>query len=110
MNAEQPNSVHFAAGDGQSVQAQSPQPGALRVWWIPQIPGKPFRVSVASVEQAAFLLNTLAQYDLFQFENNIKPDYSNASGLECFSQDCDGEWCEWYDEETGGDINDRVSA
>lgn len=73
----------------------------LRVWWIPQIPMQPFHVPVRDIEQANFLLSALAKYDLFQLEHNIKPDYSNAGGLEVFE---DGEWCEWYDEE-GYDID-----
>lgn len=80
--------------------------GDLRVWWIPQVPGKPFLVKVASVPEAKRLMNVLADYDLFQLKHKIKPDYSNAGGLECFSQDGDDEWCEWYDEETGGCIDD----
>lgn len=67
----------------------------LRVWWIPQIPGKPFHVSVKDPKEAQLILRTLGQYDQFQLEHNIKPDYSNAGGLDVFE---DGEWCEWYDE------------
>lgn len=78
----------------------------LRVWWIPQVPMKPFRVTVPDVKTARLMLDALAQYDLFQLENNIKPDFCNAGGLECFDQDGDGEWAEWYDEETGVDIDD----
>lgn len=70
--------------------------GDLRVWHIPQIPMKGFRVQVKNKDEAVLVLNTLAQYDLFQLENNIKPDYSNAQGLEVFE---DGEWVEWYDDE-----------
>lgn len=68
----------------------------LRVWWIPQVPMKPFRTEVKSLVEAKLLLNTLAQYDIFQFENNIKPDYCNVGGLEVFE---DGEWTDWYDED-----------
>jgi hypothetical protein len=64
----------------------------LRIWWVPQIPMKPFRVSVANLAQAKLLLKTLADYDRFQFENNVKPDYCNAGGLEVFR---DGDWEEW---------------
>ena len=70
--------------------------GALRVWHIPQVPGKPFHVDVASLEEALKVLDTLAFYDLFQWKNNIKPDYANAQGLEVFE---DGEWIEWQDED-----------
>jgi|GEM_PF-2486960 len=76
--------------------------GALRVWWIPQVPGRPFLVSVPSVEAAALILGTLAQYDIFQLENRIKPDYCNAGGLEVLEGD---EWEEWYSEE-GESIDD----
>lgn len=83
-------------------KAQTPSPGSLRVWWIPQVPMKPFHVAVNSVHEAKLLLDTLAKYDAFQLENNIKPDYSNAGGLEIFK---DGEWCDWVDED-GNDIDE----
>lgn len=66
--------------------------GDLRIWHIPQVPGTPFRVLVPSVEAGRALLKTLADYDLFQYKHNIKPDYSNAQGLEVFE---DGEWLDW---------------
>lgn len=70
--------------------------GDLRVWHIPQVPMKGFKVKVKNVEEAKLVLNTLADYDTFQFENKIKPDYSNSQGLEVFEN---GEWIEWHDEE-----------
>lgn len=89
------------------------KPGDLRVWWIPQVPGKCFYVPVSSVEEAAKLLFVLADYDLFQYKNKIKPDYCNAGGLQVWTEDAwkedigDGleksDWCDWYDEETGED-------
>ena len=83
------------------------KPGDLQVWWVPQAPMKAFRVSVASVAMGVKLLETLADYDIFQFENNIKPDYCNAGGLVLWCADSDGEgtpgWEDWYDEETGED-------
>ena len=41
----------------------------IRVWWIPQIPMKAFYVPVNSVEEARLVLDMLAKYDMFQFEN-----------------------------------------
>jgi len=67
--------------------------GNLRVWHIPQMPCTPFLVTVKTVEEAMLILNTLWDYDTFQFENKIKPDYSNVSGLEVYEN---GEWCEWH--------------
>ena len=86
---------------------QEHKPGDLRVWWIPQIPGKSFEVSVGSIAQGAFLLKTLALYDIFQLENKIKPDFCNVGGLSVWCEDADGDgtpgWCDWIDEETGED-------
>lgn len=76
-------------------------PGDLRVWWIPQIPGKAFRVPVKSPSEAQKLMTVLADYDIFQFKNRIKPDYCNTGGLEVFE---DGEWFEWNSED-GDDID-----
>ncbi len=77
----------------------------LRVWHIPQVPGKAFNVEVENIEQAKLLLTVLADYDAFQFENRIKPDYCNVGGLEIF----DDEWIEWENEE-GDTINDLMKG
>lgn len=75
--------------------------GQLRVWHIPQVPMESFKVMVDSPKEAKKILEVLALYDTFQFEHKVKPDYSNAAGLEQF----DGKkWFEWLDEE-GTDID-----
>lgn len=53
-----------------------------RVWHIPQIPGKAFEVLTVDLDYANRLIDVLADYDLFQYENKIKPDYSDASGID----------------------------
>lgn len=69
----------------------------MRVWWIPQVQMKKrFEVDVTNEFQANLMLNTLADYDQFQLDNNIKPDYSNMGGVEMF---VDGEWRDWYNDE-----------
>ncbi len=95
----------------------TPKDGDLRVWWIPlgpgtenlaaalgvQVPSKnAFRVPVETIEEGAFLLEVLAQYDLFQFEMYARPDYGNVGGLEVFE---DGEWCDWSNP-SGEDIGE----
>lgn len=72
----------------------------LRVYHIPQVPGEAFLVPVESIEQAKQILLLLWNYDLFQLEQNIKPDYSSVSGLEVFE---DNAWNEWWSED-GEDI------
>ena len=69
----------------------------LRVWWIPQIPGKEFHVYVESVKEAKKVLNILARYDAFQFENKIKGDYCNTGGLTEFSEE-ENDWVDWMDD------------
>jgi hypothetical protein len=68
----------------------------LRVWHIPQVPGKAFYVPVTTPEEGMKVLGILAEYDLFQLKYNIKPDYSNASGLQVWE---DNEWLEWKNED-----------
>jgi len=68
----------------------------LRVWWIPQVPMKAFYAPVKSLSEAKNMLDVLAKYDIFQYENKIKPDYSNVGGLQIFDGE---EWIEWEDED-----------
>lgn len=75
----------------------------LRVWWVPQMPMEPFHVTVDSIPEARKILDTLAAYDLFQWQKKVKPDYTNTGGLEVFE---DGEWIEW--ESADGDDIDSV--
>jgi hypothetical protein len=76
--------------------------GDLKVWWIPQVPMKAFYQPVANLEQAALLIKALARYDLFQYDNKVKPDYCNMGGLLVFE---DGEWSDGWDE-AGNDFRE----
>ena len=81
----------------------------LKVWHIPQVPGVSFDVPVDSVEEAVKIMSLLADYDTFQFENHIKPDYCNAQGLLMWDEE-QKEWTDWYDEESGiGDPEEYLS-
>ena len=82
-----------------------PREGDLRVYWIPQVPMKAFEYNVKTLEEAAILLDVLAKYDIFQYENKVKPDYCNMGGLIVFE---DGEWCDWYNEE-GDSFDDWIT-
>ena len=78
------------------VNFPAPKSGSLRVWWIPQVPGRPFHWPVANLGHAAMLIDALAAYDDFQLAHKIKPDYSNSGGVEAFIND---EWEEWTSED-----------
>lgn len=72
----------------------------IKVWWIPQVPGKPFEVTVPDLDTAILMCNALADYDTFQYENRIKPDYSNAGGIQ-YRLEGDDDWedIDYEDEE-----------
>lgn len=72
----------------------------FRVWHIPQVGMKQiFYVPVPDAETGKLVMNALAQYDLFQFENKVKPDYANAQGLECADDDDEDDWTEYNEED-----------
>lgn len=85
-----------AAREGERDDNPFAEADRIRVWWIPQVPGEPFNVEVRSIKEGRKLLHVLADYDRFQFEHQVKPDYCNAGGLEQYE---DGEWCEIDGEE-----------
>ena len=68
----------------------------LRVWHMPQLGcDATLYVPVKTTEEGKKVMDLFACYDLFQLENNIKPDYSNASGIEIFNEE-EQEWEDWY--------------
>lgn len=79
----------------------------LRIWCIPQLPMKVFYWRVNTLVEAKNMIAMLDDYNQFQYENKIKPDYSDAGGLEVFDTESgdNGEWEEWEDEE-GRSIDD----
>ena len=66
----------------------------LRVWHIPQIPGKPFFVYTDNIRDAKKIMDILSAYDLFQLENRIKPDFANVNGVEMWDE-TEQEWTDW---------------
>lgn len=51
-------------------------------------------------------MDILAAYDLFQLENNIKPDFCNTNGVQQFDEQ-ENEWYDW-DLETEDNYFDNV--
>lgn len=70
-----------------------------RVWWIPQVPMDAFYVEVDTLSEARLLMKVLADYDMFQFENRVKPDYCNAGGVQVL--DTDNTWVDAADDDGG---------
>lgn len=70
----------------------------FRVWHIPQVPGEPFEVETQHLHEAVSIKGILANYDSFQFKNNIKGDYCNVSGIQEFNI-AGQEWCDLDEDE-----------
>ncbi len=88
----------------------------LRVWHIPQIPGISFYVEVSTPKEGKKIMDILSIYDQFQFQNKIKPDFSNACGLEYFDEETN-QWTDWEskdgetaDEKFGDKFVDKLVA
>lgn len=82
-----------------------PKNGDLKVWWIPQVPMKKFEYPVKSIDHAISILDVLAKYDIFQYKNNVKPDFCNVGGLLIYNEEDiengipETGWTEWCDDE-----------
>lgn len=70
----------------------------LRISHHPQVPCKAFHVEVSDLDEAIKVRSILVNYDLFQFENRIKPDYANMTTLEEYDEE-EGDWLQWYNED-----------
>lgn len=73
----------------------------MRVWWMPQVPFREdttFYIPVKTVEEAKKIMDTLAAYDCFQYNHNIKPDYCNCGGVQVYDEETQ-EWNDWFYED-----------
>jgi hypothetical protein len=74
--------------------------GRWRVYWVPQIPMRPFHYEVPDYRAGVMLEDALGKYDLFQFENNVKPDYCNMGGVQWSHPVLtEGEWWDMDEDE-----------
>lgn len=62
-----------------------------------------FVVPVRDLYEARRVIDMLTRYDEFQLAHNIKPDYTNAGGLQTWDGD---EWVDW--ESADGDTIDTI--
>jgi hypothetical protein len=82
-----------------------PAEGDLKVWYIPQLPMSAYEVDIvrhsgesdsAYLQRAAETLNAIIGLSIFEFENRIKPDYSDATGIMRWEVDGDGGF-DWFE-------------
>lgn len=88
-------------------ERQYPLKSDLRITHIPQVPPRTeehiFHVPVNTLQDALKIYDVLTAYDLFQYDQNIKPDFCNACFLEMYNGT---EWETWYNDETGEDFQE----
>lgn len=71
-------------------------PTKFKIWYIHQVPGKPFECEVPDAKTGQLILDTIYDLALFQFENHMIPDYANSGGIVFLDEDGD-----WVDYEEG---------
>jgi len=81
----------------------------FKVWHIPQVPMQAFEAKTDSLAVAKTVMDQLALYDLFQFENNVKPDYCNAQGISEWNEE-EQEWWDVDAEELEERLAEEVAA
>lgn len=63
----------------------------FKVWYIPQIPGKPFEVERDTAREAFAALDMLGSFSFFEYTNKVKPDYADAGGVSEWNE-AEQEW------------------
>jgi len=75
-----------------------PKPGDFMVWYIPQIPMPAFEVQVDDPLAGLALLDVISRFSMYEFEQGVKPDYSDAAGVSRYETDGEDGFG-WYDVE-----------
>lgn len=86
----------------------------LRVWWMPSfgVTTATFYIPVTSAEEGKKVLDILAAYDGFQFQNGVKPDYCNTGGLQIYNPEI-ADYEDWYletEDDYFEDVDDYFSS
>lgn len=68
----------------------------FRMWYIPQIPMPPFTREFDTAREAQAALDLIFAFSFFEFENRVKPDYTDAGGIEIWDEDA-AEWGDYDD-------------
>lgn len=74
----------------------TPVEGDLKVFYAPQVPMKAFEVKAIDLPDAVRVLSIITNFSIFEYENKIKPDYSDYGGVVRYEADGEGgfEWCD----------------
>ena len=78
------------------IEKNTPQE-RYRAVYVPQVPMHALTVEVSNLEQTVVALESIIALSIFEFENRVKPDYSDFGTIERWIED-EQEW-EDVDEE-----------
>lgn len=89
------------------MPATTPEPGALRVWYYPQIGAPMFTHRVPDLATAYVVLDALGKCALHEYRERIRGEYADAGGV----QRCEdyGEGPQWYSVDDA-EIADAIGA
>ncbi|OZB79885.1 hypothetical protein [Microbacterium sp. 13-71-7] len=82
----------------------------FRIWYVPQVPMKAFTREFDDLDAAKMVLNAVIDFSIFEFENDVKPDYSDAAGISRWESDGDGgfDWFDLEEDEWRDDLRDAA--
>lgn len=53
----------------------------FKIFYIPQVPMPAFEREYEDFETAKEVLNAIINFSIFEYDNNVKPDYSDVAGI-----------------------------
>lgn len=68
----------------------------FKIFYIPQFPMPAFEREYEDFETAKEVLNAIINFSIFEYDNNVKPDYSDVAGISYWDDEAD-EGYEWED-------------
>lgn len=68
-------------------------PSKFKIWYNHQVPGPSYEREVPNPEVGQQILDTIYDVALYQFRNNMIPDYANSGGIVYLDED--GEWSDY---------------
>lgn len=63
----------------------------FKIFYIPQVPMPAFEREYEDFETAKEVLNAIINFSIFEYDNNVKPDYSDVAGISFYDEEY-GDW------------------
>ena len=63
----------------------------FKIFYIPQVPMHAFEREYEDFETAKEVLNAIINFSIFEFDNNVKPDYSDVAGIS-YWEEAEQDW------------------